>query len=186
MRSLAIDKSLEGIAGSPIGELYSPGDLSTTKDIGSFTGRTLYCVVKTLNILDNYSTICNAGDSELGRFNLSTGAANSNMFISRIDTLNGSSNINPAAYPDRIKNKISIGWLGVNNGLTKAYGSWSGSQSSITELNLIPGNGLPSNPPLSVKSSPSFICYCAILYESLHEINIRGRIISWLKTRYVN
>lgn len=60
MRSLAIDSSLEGIAGTPLAMLTVPNTSSSPLDIGPTEARTLYAVAST-SALSNYDVVVSLG-----------------------------------------------------------------------------------------------------------------------------
>ena len=70
MRSLAIDSSLEGIAGPPLAMLTVPNTASSPLNIGPTEARTLYAVASTSELSDDDVAVANIGGKTNGSYAL--------------------------------------------------------------------------------------------------------------------
>lgn len=183
MRSLAIDKSLEGVAGPPLAMLTVPGSVPVSSSLGPLEGRTLYIIMDIINTSGAWSSPGGLGVLNEGQLLVQMDNAGTTFIKSRIDTVNGSSNLNTIkANSARIPGKRVIAWASVSNGMNTASGGvndYVGRTVSCT-----PGNGMGTNPSLNLLTRSDVSGIFAAAYRGEHNIPTRAKILNWLTQRY--
>ena len=181
MRSLAIDKSLEGIAGPPKGIIYNITDTCnitySSNDI-----RIIYCLINVSNVSTDYDTYCSLEGATAERFRLTSMDSLRPNLSSRIDFPGGSTNINPCAstgYGLRVINTRVVGWLMFNpisNTVSGGYNS-IGNTVNIAQI----GSSFTNNCTMRIYNEQTKF-YAA--YSGSHDNIVRQRIMNYLLTRY--
>lgn len=186
MRSLAIDKSLEGIAGYPIGELTSPG-LTPNLNLPSASPRTIYFViyydgtvsVTPLVTLGNENmplTSHIVGGQVVRSLNIT---GNNNTLVHRIYSLEGNNDtIIFGSNLNRSKFITGCVWLGASSTGYHILGQLASTKEFASNSTMI------NNPKLGMNSGANQNNKYAAVYNSIHSNDIRVRIMSLLAFKY--
>ena len=187
MRSLAIDSSLEGIAGVPLAMLTVPNTASSPLDIGPTEARTLYTVASTSTQssstpVANIGASANESNAEVGAQVIRTGELGYGGLTHRVQVIGGGA----------IYQSIRKGWPW--NTPLAVCGWWDGSRFGCQGYGSTPlisspsaGGSMNATPclrlaPLSVAKGTTPIA--ALAYRGVHDLNTRTRILNWLMQRY--
>lgn len=182
MRSLAIDSSLEGIAGPPLAMLTVPNTDSSPLDLGPTEARTLYAVGSTTE-LSYYTEVASIRSitSEGSQLIRSCYVGSGGLQL-RGQVIGG----NP------ILQDIEVGWPW--NTPMAGCGWWDGSRfgsqgyrSTPTVSSPSAGGSMRAAPclrlaPISVAKGTTPIA--ALTYRGVHDLATRTRILNWLMQRY--
>ena len=187
MRSLAIDSSLEGIAGVPLAMLTVPDTSSSPLDIGPTEARTLYAVALTSALSDDRVVASIGADS-----NNSGIFPGSQIISTRNKGLGGVAHRGQVIGGNVIVQDILSGWPWDKP--LAVCGWWDGSIFGIqgylsTPTISAPSTGSMNTAPrlrLAPISSSGTTPIAALAYRGVHDLATRTRILSWLMQRYGN
>ena len=186
MRSLAIDSSLEGIAGIPLAMLTVPNTSSIPLDIGPTEARTLYAVASSTAISDARAVASIGSDS-----NNSWSFPGSQIIHSRDRGLGGVTHRVQVIGGAAIFQDILSDWPWSKP--LAVCGWWDGSRFGSQGYRSAPTVSAPSTgsmntaPCLRLASiSNGVIPIAALAYRGAHDLDTRTRILGWLMQRYGN
>lgn len=182
MRSLAIDSSLEGIAGPPLFQQSTVGSM-TVPVIDPMKGRTLYTVIDIAHNNDAYPTFALWGVGFTAGLSTRASAANSTQLGVRFDTLNGTSNKTSYVNGSRTVGKHII-WAQVSDGITSGT-SGVDEAAAGGSVALTPASGMPYG-ATALYANGGVSTLLAVGYDQVHDLATRTRIIGWLMQRYGN
>ena len=183
MRSAAVDRRLEAIAGPPLAMLTIPNTASDPLDIGVTEPRIMYAVASTSETA-NASPIANLG----GTNNIVNGAPGIQVIRSNNVGIGGFSHRAQTLTGITAFQSINVGWPW--NSPLAACGWWTGAkffaqalQSNIPEY--ATSGEMAANPtlrlaPVSIQVTP----LTALAYRGVHDLATRTRILAWLMRRY--
>ena len=186
MRSLAIDSSLEGIAGPPLAMLTVPDTSSSPLDIGPTEARTLYAAVST-SALSNTRAVASIGGNSNGDYVITGGqvirASGQGVggLFHRGQTIEGVAifQYTAAGWPWNTPLAFCGWWdgnrfgsQGYRSAPTVSAPSAGGSMNATPRLRMAPTT---SNGPTPI---------AALAYRGVHDLATRTRILSWLMQRY--
>ena len=188
MRSLAIDSSLEGIAGAPIAMLTVPNTSSIPLDIGTTEARTLYAVVSTSTLSADTAVASIGGNS-----NNNTALAGAQIIRSTALGKGGLAHRGQVIGGNTIFQNIFPGWpwdkplavCGWWNG--SSFGGQGYRKSPI--IGMTPAVGSMNPAPclrLAPIASDGTTPIAALAYRGVHDLDTRTNILSWLMQRYGN
>lgn len=166
MRSLAIDKSLEGIAGSPVAWTTSTTDIVSNITIPKLSYRTIYA-------LRYFPVIADA--SALTRDNPATNYR-IGLTITGAGKINGNFT-NSSGVPST---SLSVNYGGIPMGCCWWDRQTFGIQSFIGDINSTT-NTWSGEVGWYI---PSTSCQIKLFYNAAHDYITRVRILSWLRMRY--
>ena len=189
MRSLAIDSSLEGIAGVPLAMLTVPNTSSSPLDIGPTEARTLYAVAST-SALSSSTAIANIG----GSYNDITNPTYGTLIMrARNIGLGGVAYIGQVIGGSAIFQAILPGWPW--NTPLAVCGWWDGSRFGSQGYRESPIIGAPTTvgsmnaaPRLRMAAiaSDGTTPIAALAYRGVHDLATRTLILNRLMQRYGN
>lgn len=185
MRSLAIDSSLEGIAGVPLAMLTIPNTSSSPLNIGPTEARTLYAV-GTTSTLSSDTTVASIGANE----NNSIAFEGAQVIRSAPLGWGGLRQRAQAIGGFPVFQDMLLGWPW--NKPLAVCGWWDGSRFGCQGYLSNPAVGAPSaggsmrtSPCLRMASIASGTTpIAALAYRGVHDLATRTRILSWLMQRY--
>ena len=195
MRSLAIDSSLEGIAGPPSVMFGRGSDGWAWEPIGipiqPFEDRIMYAAYRiTKAPTSSYVHIgmlrYDTQESH-GTFGFQTNQANTESNVRLVSQNNGNPNV--TTLPN-IANSQQIGfhilWAQQTDGQSKITAG-SDSNPIGSSSNLVSGNGFEARMALKTNSGNDFLTReCFVAYRGSHDLATRERILNWLMQRYGN
>lgn len=189
MRSLAIDSSLEGIAGPPLAMLTVPDTASNPLDIGPTEARTLYAVASTTD-LSSSTAIASIGAAGNG----SNGEPGAQAIRSNDKGIGGLTHRAQAIGGVAIFQPMLTGWPW--NTPIAACGWWDGSifgsqgylgptavSTPATDLSM---NTTPRLRMAPISPTTGTTPIAALAYRGTHDLSTRNRILNWLMQRYGN
>ena len=189
MRSLAIDSSLEGIAGIPLAMLTVPDTASSPLDIGPTEARTLYVVGSVAALSETSSPVANLGGVD-NRTNVAFGA----QVIRASD-----SGVGGLAH-----RAVTIAGAGTTQSMESGWprgkplavcGWWDGSRFGCQGYRESPIIGAPtavgsmSTAPrlrMAPISTGGTTPIAALAYRGVHDLDTRTLILNRLMQRYGN
>ena len=188
MRSLAIDSSLEGIAGNPLAMLTVPNTSSNPLDIGPTEARTLYAVAST-TAQSAEAIVASIG----GTGNDITTFPGVQIIRSTPLGLGGLRHRAQANGGVPVFQDILLGWPWGTP--LAGCGWWDGSIFGSQGYRSAPvvsapsaGLGMNTEARLRMASiaSNGTTPFAALAYRGVHDLATRTRILSWLMQRYGN
>lgn len=183
MRSLAIDKSLEGIAGVPAGINVTPNSLVPTV-MAANSPRTLYAVGKftSLATADAIAGLDLADLTSNGAIGLVVRAGATSITCRGQTSTSAGLSMTRAELLTNTLYAIMVVWTGYSF-ISRV---WGFGVQQITSDN--PSSPLTANPNLRLvsRSSGATTGVISIAYATAHTENIYNRILSYLSMRYAN
>ena len=186
MRSLAIDQSLEGIAGPPLAMLTVPNTTSNPLNIGPTEARTLYAVASTTALssgtgIANIGANVNSSNAFEGAQIIRSGEKGAGGFVHRSQAIGGALVIQNVlkGWPWNTPLAVCGWWDG------SVFGS-QGYGSAVIVSAPATGLSMNSTPPLRLAPmwSGGTTPIAALAYRGAHDLNTRTRILGWLMQRY--
>ena len=186
MRSLAIDSSLEGIAGPPLAMLTVPNTSSSPLNIGPTEARTLYAIGSTLATA-SYTSIANLGGTVNGANTAAGGQVirSQNLGVGglthRAQTIGGTIIVQnmKAGWPWGVPLAV-CGWWDGNRFGSQGYRSTPTVSAPSVGGNMSTAPCLRMAPIASNGTTP----IAALAYRGVHDLATRTRILGWLMQRY--
>ena len=187
MRSLAIDSSLEGIAGPPLAMITVPNTSSSALDIGPTQARTLYAVGSTPSAQSRATAIANIGGSN----NNGTLFSGAQVICSIALDIGGLSHRAQVIGGAAVSQDILPGWPW--NRPLAVCGWWDGSAFgsqgylSAPTVSAPAGGSMNASPRLRLAPIPAdanTTPIAALAYRGVHDLATRTRILNWLMQRY--
>ena len=184
MRSLAIDSSLQGIAGPPLAMLTVPNTASSPLDIGPTEARTLYAIGSTQATASS-GPIANLG----GTWNGANAVVGGQVIRSQLLGVGGLTHRSQTIEGAGISQPMRAGWPWDRP--LAACGWWDRSRfgcqgyreaPTIGESSTGSMNAAPCLRLASISSGTTPIA--ALAYRGVHDLATRTRILSWLMQRY--
>ena len=187
MRSLAIDSSLEGIAGPPLAMITVPNTASSPLDIGPTEARTLYAVASSTVISDTRAVASIGSDS-----NDSGSFPGSQIIRSRDRGLGGVTQRGQVIGGGAIFQNMLSGWPWDKP--LAVCGWWDGSRfgsqgyrEAPTVSEPIAGGSMNTAPCLRLAPMSNDVTpIAALAYRGVHDLATRTRILNRLMQRYGN
>ena len=188
MRSLAFNKSLECIAGTPLALLTVPNTTSNPLNIGPTEARTLYAVGST-TAQSNNTTVASIGSSS----NTSNGMLGAQVIRSSNQGMGGLGHLGGCIGGSYVFQAIQVNWP-FNKPLAACAwwdGSIFGSQGYLgstivsapaTGLSMITTPRLRIGPIAADGTTP----IAALAYRGVHDLATRTSVLAWLMQRYGN
>ena len=187
MRSLAIDSSLEGVAGPPLAMLTVPNTSSSPLDIGPTEARILYAIASTSTLSDNTPVATIGTDSVYntempGSLAIRTRKLGGGGVTYRGQVIGGSISYQPIlpGWPWDTPLAVCGWWDGSKFG-SQGYRS-TPTVSAPSDGNMNPTPRLRLAPIASNGTTP----IAALAYRGVHDLHTRTLILNWLMQRYGN
>lgn len=180
MRSAAVDRRLEAIAGPPLATISSVGSATLSSALGPFEGRTIYGVVNMFSVPNEYRIPLGLGNATggvagIGRMAIIRLPGNNNMIQFRVDTAGNEIWWELQLLTSSVP-KVVVA-LNVEEGM---------SGGSCALFSTVTPYTLPK--PAEMRPGPLFCNHESLLfgavYRGRHSDNTMRAVSSWLAQRY--
>lgn len=178
MRSAAVDRRLEAIAGPPLAQRSTPG--TTVAVLDPMQDRTIYAVANITDYSTSYRQLVRVGSSNTnGAVSLNTHEAGNIANFVRFDTVGGSTN-RTSVFPSNVG--LVVAWGQIRSGMSLGQGGTLASTNG--EISVIPGAGITDANVFLANPVAGCTPLWAGVYAFAHDQSTRTRVMAWLAQRY--